>query len=236
MGLSVVVFMSLRKRVVADERERTSGVPNLLGELGVLVEYRMLEVGDYLLLGYAVERKERDDFVRSLYSGRIFDQAYRLREVYENPVLIVEGDICELLDEKIRPRAYWGALAALTFEYGLKIFFTPNAHETANLIYTLAMERHVKAKGPIVRKKPKMENLEKMQLLQVSTLPGIGPKLADRMLKHFNTVRKVFAASVAELSTVKGVGRVKANRIVRLLDIPYKPSLKRPQQLRLDTA
>lgn len=222
--------------MVVDERERSSGVPDLLRELGLMVDYRMLEVGDYIVPGFAVERKEVRDFLRSLYSRRIFDQAYRLNEIYENPVLVVEGDIAPVMGRKIKPRAYWGALSALTFDYGLKVFFTTDKTQTANLIYTLRKKRPLKLVGPVVKKKPKVEDTERMQLQMVSHLPGIGIKLADRLLGEFETVRKVFAASMAELSVVKGVGKVTAYRISRLLDAPYRPFLKRPQQLRLEDA
>ena len=69
-------------------------------DLGLLVEYRMLAVGDYILpSGYAVERKEVHDFITSLFSGRLMDQASRLTEGYDNALLIVEGDIQSLIDE-----------------------------------------------------------------------------------------------------------------------------------------
>jgi len=222
--------------VVVDERERASGVPDLLRGLGLMVDYRMLEVGDYVLPGYAVERKEIRDFLRSLYSRRIFDQARRLTEIYENPVLIVEGDIAPLMGRKIRPRAYWGALSVLTFDYNLRVFFTADKTQTANLIYTLRRKRPLKLVGPVVKKTLKVEDTEKMQLQMVTHLPGIGLKLADRLLREFETVRKVFVASTAELSAVRGLGRVTAYRISRLLDAPYRPFLKRPQQLRLEDA
>jgi len=227
--------MVVRLRVIVDERERQSGVPDLLRSLGVLVDYRMLEVGDYLVPGYAVERKEMRDFVRSVYSGRIFDQAYRLGETYERPILMVEGDPASILGGTMKPEAYWGALTSLTYEYGLTVFFTPNKRETANLIYTLARrERATRRKAPIIRRKPKMIDLTKMQIFQVSSLPGIGPKLAERILRRFGTVRGVFNASIPELSTVKGVGRAKAERIVRFLTAPYSPAAAKPRQLRLD--
>lgn len=222
--------------MVVDERERASEVPGLLRELGCMVDYRMLEVGDYVVPGFAVERKEVRDFLRSLYSRRIFDQASRLSETYGNPVLVVEGDIRPLMGRKIKPRAYWGALSALTFNYGLKVFFTADEAQTADLIFTLRRKRPVRLRGPVVRKKPKVEDTEKMQLQMVSNLPGIGLKLADKLLVEFETVRRVFAASVAELTAVRGIGKVTAYRISRLLDAPYRPLLKRPQQLRLEDA
>jgi len=228
--------MSAGLRIVVDEREAPSGVPDLLKRMGLQVEHRMLEVGDYVVSSEcAIERKEARDFFKSLYSKRLFDQVYHLSEAYEHPVLIVEGDPTLFTREMTRPRTLWGALVTLSFQYGLSLFFTLDARQTADLIYTLAMRRRfVRPKKPLVRKKPRAGTLEKNQLLLVSSLPGIGPKLADRALERFGTIRRVFSASVAELSTVKGIGRITAEKISALLDAPYRPTIKPPRQLSLD--
>jgi len=228
--------MSAGLRIVVDEREAPSGVPDLLKGMGLQVEHRMLEVGDYVVSSEcAIERKEARDFFKSLYSHRIFDQVYHLGEAYEHPVLIVEGDPTVFMKSMSRPRTFWGALATLSFQYGLSLFFTLDIHQTADLIYTLAMRRRfVRPKGPWVRKKPRAEKLEKTQLLLVSSLPGIGPKLANRALERFGNVRRVFSASVAELSAVKGIGRMTAEKISAFLDAPYRPIVKPPRQLSLD--
>jgi DNA excision repair protein ERCC-4 len=226
--------MSARNRVVVDEREKPSGVPQLLRELGMMVDFRMLEVGDYIVPGYAVERKEIGDFLKSLYSHHVFDQAYRLREAYENPILVVEGDVAQITNYGIRPRAIWGALASLIFDYGLKVFFTPDQTQTANLIYTLRGKKPLSLTGPVIKRTRKAGALETIQLQLISCLPSVGLKLADRMLTRFQTARSVFSASTAELSTVRGVGKVTADKIVKVLDTPYRPFLKRPKQLKLD--
>jgi len=43
-------------RIIADEREKPSGVPEALRSLGVSLEYRLLDVADYLVGAYAIER------------------------------------------------------------------------------------------------------------------------------------------------------------------------------------
>jgi len=229
-------FMSMKFRVVVDERERPSGVPELLREFGLQVEYQMLDVGDYVVSPEcAVERKEGRDFFKSLYSGRLFDQTHRLCETYDRPVLVVEGELPLFVREMARPRAFWGALTTLAFEYGLSVFFTADAKQTADLIYTLTKRKGpFRPRGPLVRKKLKVRALEKNQLFLVSGLPGIGPKLADRALRRFGTVRRVFSASVAELSSVDGIGRVKAEKIAEILDAHYHSAEKPSKQLRLD--
>jgi len=228
--------MSMKIRVVVDEREKPSGIPELLKEYGLQVEYQMLEVGDYVVSpDYAVERKKGRDFLKSLYSGRLFDQAHQLCETYDHPVLVVEGELPLFVREMARPRAFWGALTTLAFEYGLSVFFTADAGQTADFIYTLTRHRgFARPRGPLIRKKPRVKGLERTQLFLVSSLPGIGPKLADRALRRFGTVRRVFSASVAELSSVDGIGRIKAEKMAEILDAHYHPAEKPPKQLRLD--
>jgi ERCC4-type nuclease len=49
--------------------------------------------------------------------------------------LIAEGELPLFVREIAKPRAFWGALATLAFEYDLSVFFTANARQTADLIY-----------------------------------------------------------------------------------------------------
>jgi ERCC4-type nuclease len=149
--------------------------------------------------------------------------------------LVVEGKLPLFVGEMTKPRVFWGALTTLALEYGLSVFFTADARQTADLIYTLTRRKElVRPRGPLIRKKLKARSIEKNQLFLVSSLPGIGPKLADRALRRFGTVRRVFSASVAELSSVDGIGRIKAEKIAQILDVHYHPAERLPKQLRLD--
>jgi ERCC4-type nuclease len=229
--------MNVPTRIIVDEREKDGGVPEVLKALGVQVDYRVLSVGDYVVSSdCAIERKAGRDFARSLYSGRLFDQARRLRQFYTRPVFVAEGDLQLLIGESAKPRAYWGALATLAFQFGLTVFFTANARQTADLILTLAKRSGMSQppKGPWVQKKLRTVDVQKMQLSLVASLPAIGPKLAERVLQRFGTVKRVFSASVAELCTVKGVGRVKAEKIAALLDSEYRRGSKREKHVTLD--
>jgi DNA excision repair protein ERCC-4 len=230
--------MAVQCRVIVDERERASGVPDVLRALGLQIDFRVLEVGDYVVSSdCAVERKAGRDFVKSLYSGRLFDQARRMRQFYSRPVLIAEGDLPLLFSETSKQRVFWGALTTLAFQFDMKVFFTANAEQTADLIYTLVRRSGLTRppRGPWVQKKPHGAlSTEKVQLALVASLPAIGPKLAERVLHRFGSVRRVFSASVAELCTVKGVGRAKAERIVSLLDAQYGRGLKRERHATLD--
>src|SRR5919198_1421521 len=74
---------------------RSAGDPGRgpAGLAGVRVEWAHLLVADFLLGdGVAVERKSARDFVASILDRRLFDQAERLLEAFERPLLILEGD------------------------------------------------------------------------------------------------------------------------------------------------
>jgi len=222
-------------RVIVDERERPSGVPDALKNLGVRIEFKMLEIGDYIVSpNCAVERKKDKDFLKSLYSGRLFDQASRIKEAYEKAVLVVEGEFPKFLYEMENPRVFWGALTTLAFKFNLNIFFSANHKQTADIIYTLAKHEVArKPKGPYVKKRVRGAEMEQLQLAIVASLPGIGPKLADRLLRRFGTVRRVFQASISEFASIDGVGRMKAMKVANFLDSHYKPVATKPRQLPL---
>src|SRR2546422_4114656 len=105
---------------MADERERASGIPEELKSLGARVEYRVLDVADYLTGDYSVERKSVRDFIGSVFDGRLFDQAFRLSRSYDNVLLIVEGDINQRLEELKNPRWFWGGVASAVLDYEMK--------------------------------------------------------------------------------------------------------------------
>ncbi|MBS7622529.1 hypothetical protein KEJ39_02480 [Candidatus Bathyarchaeota archaeon] len=220
-------------RVVVDERER-SQVPEHLKGLGLSLDFRLLEEGDYIVSGYAVERKTVRDFLLSLYSGRLFDQAYRLGEAYRLPILVVEGNLYSALRDMRNPRIFWGALVTVSFRYGLRVFFTRDPGETAELINILA--RHspgLKVKKPIVVRKPRSSRLREGQVALVKALPGVGDRLAEQLLRRFGSPRRIFHAPESELIMRGGLPRTSAAKITSLLNADYNRLGREPAQLRL---
>jgi len=223
-------------RVVADERERRSGVPEELRSLGAFVEYRVLDVADYVVGKYAIERKTVRDFVNSLYTGRLFDQAHRIGEAYEAIFLLVEGDLWNELGRARNPRSLWGALISSVLDFDLNTFFAPDEKQTAQFLFTLAKGgRHKGSSGgpPLIVRKPRTTDLTRLQLSVLSSLPGVGPRMAKQLLDYFGSLRRVFAASVTEMSVGAGIGKARAFSLVKLLDAGYKTSKTIPPQTSL---
>ena len=72
-------------KIIVDHREYRSNVVRNLAVKGTSVEPQQLDVGDYVLSSrIGVERKNVDDFLDSLISGKLFVQMRKLREAYQD--------------------------------------------------------------------------------------------------------------------------------------------------------
>lgn len=208
--------------VFADVRE-SMDVKDYLREFGCEVVEKTLAPADYVVAeNYAVERKGVHDFFRSVFDGRLFEQAERLTETYENSCLVVEGDFVNAVRYVQTPQAFWGALAKVMAEHSISVVFTPNEEHTAMFLYALAKKlQGEEGRKIVVKHKPKMYTLRQRQLLAVQSLPKVGPERAEALLKRFGSVRRVFQATKRELLSVKGLGEKTAQAITDFLDTKY---------------
>jgi DNA excision repair protein ERCC-4 len=210
-----------RIRIYADVREEASGIPSMLESMGVIVLRDQLDVGDYVLPGgVVVERKTGEDYVNSLFDGRLFDQVSRMAEVYDSIVLVVEGSLPSWYRDRFKQ--LYSALAQIIAGFNISVVHTMDPLSTAIFIEALA-RKSVESRGSriVVHKKPKLSSLREWQLYIVSSLPGVGPKLAEKLLENFKTIEAICTASVAELQRV--VGEKRAERIKQVLKTPYEP-------------
>lgn len=207
-------------RIVADERERRSGIPDELIRLNALVDFKQLDIGDYLVTPYsAVERKSIRDLILSIYDGRLFTQCSELGSHYNKPILIIEGNtdrIEKLIDN---PMVFYGALASLALDFQLTILHTVSKEDTAKVLFALGSRAFKDNTTGLLLKKTKKSNPVNIQQLSILvSLPGIGDKLAVRLLEKFKTPIKAINASTAELSRIDGMGYARALKLRKILD------------------
>ena len=211
-------------RIVIDERERKSGIPKLLQTIGVDVEIKTLPVGDYIVSHETiVERKSINDLMSSIFDGRLFDQCNRLKEHFQFPIIVVEGNVDEIESISENPLVFYGALSTVAIDFKIPIIPTPSASHTAKLLVSLASRKNA-SKGPLLKKIKKSNDIQKQQLLVLSSLPGVGEKTAIRMLKKFGTPLKVLSASTIDLAKIPGLGESRAKKIKKMLEGKSKHS------------
>lgn len=209
-------------RIIVDEREKKSGIPDLLKAVGVNIEIKTLPVGDYIVAPeIVVERKSIRDLISSIFDGRLFDQCNRLREHFQHPVILMEGNVDEIEEFTENPLVFYGALSSIALDFKIPVLPTPNATHTAKLLVSMSSRKDT-TKGPFLKKIKKSSDLQRQQLSVLCSLPGVGEKLATRMLEKFGTPLQVLGASSVELSKVEGLGKERAKKIREMLESKSK--------------
>lgn len=223
-------------RIVVDERERPSSIPDLLRAAGVSVDFAQLAVGDYVVsTEVAVERKTVHDLVSSIYDGRLYVQCSELVRHYAKPVIVIQGDITILKEipdgakeskaKKLAARLPLAleALATVAIEFRIPIVHVPDVDQAATLLLAMANKRlQLKTSGPFLKKIRKENPFYLQQLSVLSSVPGVGDKLAARMLEKFKTPQRALTATAAELATIPGFGIARAQRVRKVLDTMTK--------------
>jgi len=204
--------------VVCDYREKE--VAKALTLFGAHVNKTSLAVGDFVCSDrLVVERKDHSDFVGSIIDGRIFEQAQRMKEGFEKPVFIVEGDS----NRDISMNALKAAIATLAADHGVSLISTKNPRDTALTIFWLAKKEQQGNKRDVsVRIGKKSKDEHRLQEQIVCGLPGVSTVTCRRLLENFGSVERVFSATEDELLQVKGVGKKLAKRIREILEKEWK--------------
>lgn len=196
-----------------DDREHAENVIHQLSQHGdlSLIKKRLIR-GDYQLNGWLIERKTLPDLVQSLCDGRLFSQVARLAASSNNTALLIEGRTQDIANYQIHREAIIGALCSISINFHIPVLRSLSQTETAKILYFCATQLNQREyELTLIGRKPKRKKNRQLFILQ--SLPEVGPKLANRLLYHFNNIEAVFTAPVKELIQVEGIGQEKARKI-----------------------
>ena len=189
----------------SNEASKQHTIINFLKFNGFSVEIKSLDVCDYVVSDrVGVERKNVADFLGSMKDGRLFNQARDMAEIYEKPIIILEGQMKKALKRsQMRLSSIYGALSSLSIDYGINIIPTDDPESTATLLHRLAYREQAKEKRTIqLRSINRNLPLNQQQLYLLSGLPQIGVTLAEELLNTFETPYKVLVEfASAEIKT-----------------------------------
>lgn len=233
-------------RIVIDEREKKSQIPEFLRKENIHINFAHLPVADYIISkDVAVERKTISDLINSIFDGRIFIQCSELIEHYQKPLILLEGNLHDLINSNNIPEKYklvdripliFEALSRIVIDYGIPIIHVPSSEYSTKMLVTLSKKtkENNDNNGPLLKRIRKGNNLYKQQLSVLSSLPGVGNKLALKMLTKFGNPINVINASVAELSLIPGFGQARAKKVRQILDTIYNNNPSHHYQKTLD--
>jgi len=211
--------------IIIDSREANSAPKILKGlrERGVNIRTEKLEKGDYILSDVcAVERKTVQDFVYTLTRRFLFEQLFRLKEVYPKSLILLEGYLPVIYRySRIQPASVWGAMFSLA-RNGIAIVNTTSYKETVDFLYVAAhQEQIVEKRAATVHAFKKIDSISDAQLYFIASLPNIGREKAIAILKSYQTPIDALMSVDDWPETVYGLGPIISNKAKEVLNSPF---------------
>lgn len=207
---------SYKMKIQLDTRESPETKEIL--ELFLKSEEVMLSVGDILVDdSVCFEHKTINDFLASVFDGRLFTQIDAMQNNYPHSFVLVSGTLTEVLDTAEIINRYSSILAAVCSCYvrGSPVIFTDNLTNLAEVVKVLG-EKLIDGK---TRSRPVEKNrMIDLKLQFICSLPNINEKRGKALMKEFGSVQGILNASEEELQRVHKVGEKTAKGIRAVLE------------------
>lgn len=218
--LSLKDFHKSSIKIFCDYREKGSPTLKALLDMGINIELKNLEVGDFVLSGECcVEFKNYKDFISSVIDGRLLSQLRSLSQ-YKKPVVLIEGE--EEYPRNVNQEAIRGMIATIVLSYRISLLRTSNPTDSAKLLIALATREQESKDDTFTFHTAKPLDDKQLQEYVVSSFPGIGGALAKPMLQQFGTIKNLLNASIEDLKKVPLIGEKKAKELKRVFELYYK--------------
>ncbi|MEK7398539.1 MAG: ERCC4 domain-containing protein [Candidatus Poribacteria bacterium] len=169
----------------------------------------------------AIDRWTGSTFVQGIIDKNLFSGAIYLREHFNAPIIILEGDISHKC-RMVNPQMIRGAMSSLMVLYGVNILSTPDVEETVSLITMIARQEQIGIKEISLIPKRKAVTLDDMQRRVIEMLPGCGMVMARDLLQYFGSIKNIVNATEDEFRSVPGVGAKKAEEVYKVLNAEYE--------------
>ncbi|MHA1270810.1 MAG: ERCC4 domain-containing protein [Candidatus Helarchaeota archaeon] len=202
--------MNNKIKIIVDNREPLK-IRELMISEDIDIEVKRLDIGDYILSGdLAVERKTGYDFISAIIDNRLFEQLIRLKDTFNNPILILENINGIFENQGMRLSSIYGVMGYIASRLNIPIIPTRNENDTVILLKRLAFREQVKDDSPILaRKAPKNMSLNDRCQYLIEGLFQTGPKRASLLLNKFNNPYNVFKTIIKTKLIYSKTGKIK---------------------------
>ena len=218
-----------RKMIRVDDREHA--VIEQLKSRGAKFNVERLELGDFLISDFIIERKTKNDLTSSVTDGRYHEQKTRMMEIFapEKIIYLIEFESGTLDDDDTKLNSIYNMMSrdkirvfrttgpAETSVFLMRFFESCAKLEAGALSTVTNLEAVTKSRG-------KTKTTESFYLGFLQSLPGISAKTATIIAaKYANFDAFIFAAKnnpgeIAEISLgKKRLGKATAAKIQQTL-------------------
>lgn len=214
-------------KVTIDSREqsRIKTATEYYTEQGLEVEVKEEQIGDYIFNNKVVfEFKTIADFISSIQSGRVFNQAINQAETYDHHYVIIQGDDhtrakCLAMTRHYRPVTYHqynGAIASLNRYTTVIESYSPFIREA---YYRMLITAHKCLQNrPIVKKFPRKHRNPAFNYLCYCVY-GINTKKAQQLIDTYNlqSLTDLLELTKEDLLQIEGIGPKTAQNIIEAI-------------------
>ena len=209
--------------VIVDKREPKKWKALADYEEDILVDFMV--IGD--VSGYVIERKTLSDFLKSMYSGRLWKQLDRIQQLASEidaiPVLLLVGDpgVMARKVKSFKLPTFYGAILSIE-EKGIVVIQAKN-YDHARVIFSILRKRVGKNKVskslPLKYKKVLLDESEQA-IAMLEGVSGVGYKKAERLLEKYGSVREIVNLPLDVL--VSELGEKTGSRFYRVVNGEYE--------------
>ena len=204
------------------EQDRIQSAKQYYEQQGLTVKVEELEVGDYLFDNkVCFEFKLINDFVSSIQSGRVFNQAISQSEEYPYHFVIIHGDLTTrskaiAITKHYQPVSifqYLSAIASLNRYTTVIETYSPYLEESYYRMLVQA-QKCLKNK-PIVKKFPRKHKNACFNYLAYCVY-GVSAKRASDICHYLDihTLEDLLNITHQQLTSIDGIGEKLADRII----------------------
>lgn len=207
------------------EQDRIKSATEYYQQQGLTVSVEELEIGDYIFTDgtneVAFEFKTIADFITSIQSGRVFNQAISQAENYDYHFVIIQGDEatrakCIAMSrnyQEVNYFQYLGAIASLNRYTTVIESYSPFINESYYRMMITA--KKCLQNKPIVKKFPKKHKNTAMNYL-CYCIYGLNQKRAYDIVKQLDlhTLEDLLYLKHEQLTSVPGIGSKLADKII----------------------
>jgi len=204
-------------QIIIDTREKQSLIATNLFSKKANIDFQKLEVGDYEIGEFLIERKTFPDFISSMINKRLQEQLINLKKS-KRPLLLVEGNYTNQSNSKIHPNAIKGMILSIQLDFQVPIINTKDENDTVDFLILLAKRQEKEKQEFSIRPSRNLKNLEEQKLFILEGFPGIGPTLSKSLLEKFKTLKNIFNAKEEDLQNIPKFDEKKLDNFKRILE------------------
>lgn len=194
--------------IIIDTREKQSLITANLIEQKANIKHELLEIGDYLINNTIIERKTFSDFISSITDKRLASQLKEMKK-YPKQFLILENFDYNYSQFNIYENAIRGMMLSIVTDFQIPIIYTKNENDTARFLILIARrQKKIKQEYSLRQTKTKTTTEQQKQFI-LEGFPGVGPSIAKKLIKEFNSLKNIFNANEDELKKIFDKNKVK---------------------------